>query len=142
MKIAVDFDGTIVENQFPGIGRENIFAFMTLQEMQKKGHQLILWTCRTGRELEQAVEYCRRNGVEFYAVNANYPEEIFDESVSRKIVADYYIDDRVPGGFPGWGEVWQMINKETTGYSEVDTFRINRKGPGIIRKFFGRFIRL
>jgi hypothetical protein len=141
MKIAVDFDGTIVENKFPGIGKENTFAFMTLQEMQKKGHQLILWTCRTGRELDQAVEYCRRNGVEFYAVNANYPEEIYDESISRKIVADYYIDDRVPGGFPGWGEVWQMINKESTGYSEVDTFRINRKGPGLFRKFLSWFSR-
>ena len=135
MKIAVDFDGTIVENQFPAIGREKMFAFLTLQEMQKKGHQLILWTCRTGKELEDAVAYCRRNGIEFYAVNSNYPEEIYDESISRKIVADYYIDDRVPGGFPGWGEVWQMISEASGSYSEVETFRLNKRNPGLLRKF-------
>ncbi|HQH41580.1 MAG TPA: hypothetical protein PK825_07550, partial [Bacteroidales bacterium] len=63
MKIAVDFDGTIVENKFPGIGREKIFAFRTLRELQRQGHQIILWTFRTGKQLEEAVEFCRRHGL-------------------------------------------------------------------------------
>jgi len=109
IKIAVDFDGTIVEHQYPGIGKEKLFAFRTLKELEKQGARLILWTFRTGKELDDAVEYCRQNGIEFYAVNKNYPEEIMDESVSRKIDADIYIDDKNIGGFPGWGEVWQMI---------------------------------
>jgi len=109
MKIAVDFDGTIVENKFPGIGREKIFAFRTLRELQRQGHQIILWTFRTGKQLEEAVEFCRRHGVEFYAVNKSFPEEVFDETVSRKIDADIFIDDRNLGGFPGWGEAWQII---------------------------------
>lgn len=139
MKIAVDFDGTIVENQFPRIGKERIFAFRTLAEMQKNGHQLILWTCRAGRELEEAVAFCRKNGIEFYAVNANYPEEVFDNSISRKIVADYYIDDRIPGGFPGWGEIWQMIQQEGSSYSEVETFGSGRKSSGLLQKLRSRF---
>jgi len=57
------------------------------------------------------VEYCRRNGIVFYAVNASYPEEEFDEDYdSRKIDADIFIDDRNIGGLPAWGEIYQMIN--------------------------------
>lgn len=109
IKIAVDFDGTIVEHEYPGIGKEKLFAFQTLKELEKLGALIILWTFRTGKELDEAVEYCRKNGIEFYAVNKNYPEEIFDETVSRKINADIYIDDKNIGGFPGWSGVWQML---------------------------------
>ncbi len=111
MIIAVDFDGTVVEHRYPQIGRELLFAFETLKELQKQGHRLILWTYRSGKELDEAVEFCRKKGIEFYAVNKNYPEEIFEEStVSRKINADIYIDDKNLGGFPGWSVVWQMIS--------------------------------
>lgn len=111
VKIAVDFDGTIVDHEYPAIGKEKLFAFQTLKELEKKGALLILWTFRTGKELEEAVDFCRKNGVEFYAVNKNYPEEIFEEAtVSRKINADIYIDDRNIGGFPGWSDIWQMLN--------------------------------
>ena len=110
MNIAIDFDGTIVEHKFPEIGKELLFAFETIRELQKQKHQLILWTYRSGKELEEAVEFCRERGIEFYAVNKNYPEEIYDESISRKIQADVYIDDRNIGGFPGWSAIWQMLN--------------------------------
>ena len=110
MIIAVDFDGTIVEHKYPAIGKERVFAFETLKALQKQGHMLILWTYRSGSLLTEAVEYCRKNGVEFYAVNKNYPEEVFDHTISRKINADFYIDDRNIGGLPGWGEIWQMLS--------------------------------
>jgi hydroxymethylpyrimidine pyrophosphatase-like HAD family hydrolase len=109
IKIAIDFDGTIVEHKYPEIGKENLFAFQTLKELEKKGARLILWTFRTGKELDDAVEFCRKNGIEFYAVNKNYPEEIEDDSVSRKIDADIFIDDKNIGGFPGWSGVWQIL---------------------------------
>ncbi|MGQ9619794.1 MAG: BT0820 family HAD-type phosphatase [Bacteroidales bacterium] len=110
VKIAIDFDGTIVEHAYPGIGKEKLFAFSTLKELEKRGAKLILWTFRTGKELEEAVEFCRQHGIEFYAVNKNYPEEVFDEStVSRKIDVDIYIDDKNLGGFPGWSDTWQML---------------------------------
>jgi len=109
VKIAVDFDGTIVDHEYPGIGREKLFAFQTLRELDKMGARLILWTFRTGKELDEAVDYCRKNGLEFYAINKNYPEEIYDETISRKIDCDIYIDDKNVGGFPGWSEIWQML---------------------------------
>ena len=115
MIIAIDFDGTIVEHKYPEIGKEMLFAFETLRELQKQKHQLILWTVRSGKELEEAVEYCREQGIEFYAVNKNYPEEEFDETISRKIHADIFIDDRNIGGFPGWSKVWQMMNPPEPG---------------------------
>ena len=112
LKIAVDFDGTIVESKFPLIGKPKLFAFETLKAMQDKGILLILWTVRKGEELNNAVEFCRSNGITFYAVNANYPEEQHDEDVSRKIEADIFIDDRNIGGFMGWSNVWQELFPE------------------------------
>jgi len=112
LTIAVDFDGTIVEHDYPRIGKEMLFAFETLHALQKKGHKLILWTFRHGDLLQEAVDYCKENGVEFYAVNKSYPEEKFHGEVSRKINADLFIDDRNVGGFPGWGEVYQSVHPE------------------------------
>ena len=109
--IAVDFDGTIVEDAFPKIGKPMLFAFDTLQKLQSEGHRLILWTYRAGKHLEEAVEFCKENGIEFYAVNKNFPEEIFDEKYSRKIHADLFIDDRNVGGFYGWTEIYKLIFK-------------------------------
>ena len=109
IKIAVDFDGTIVEHEYPEIGKEKLFAFQTLKELEKIRSKSYSLDFRTGKELDEAVEFCRKNGIEFYAVNKNYPEEIFDETVSRKINADIYIDDKNIGGFPGWSEVWQIL---------------------------------
>jgi hydroxymethylpyrimidine pyrophosphatase-like HAD family hydrolase len=109
MIIAVDFDGTIVEHRYPAIGKERLFAFETLKALQKKGHILILWTYRSGVLLDEAVEYCRQNGVEFYAVNRSYPEEEYTDDISRKVNADMFIDDRNFGGMPSWGEIYQQL---------------------------------
>ena len=123
MKIAVDFDGTLVEHKYPAIGAKKLFAFETLRELQKRGDQLILWTYRYGRLLDEAVEFCRKNGVEFYAVNKSYPEEEFDEAqMSRKIDADFYIDDRNVefGGEIDWSLICQKLNVGTMSASEYE----------------------
>jgi hypothetical protein len=137
IKIAVDFDGTIVEHEYPGIGKEKLFAFQTLKELNKLGANLILWTFRNGKELDEAVEYCRRNGVEFYAVNKNYPEEIFNETISRKIDADIYIDDKNIGGFLGWSEVWQTLNPFELQLKEAEK-RIASERKNVLKRLFGR----
>ncbi|MCK5678720.1 MAG: hydrolase [Flavobacteriaceae bacterium] len=126
--IAVDFDGTIVEDAYPKVGPARIFAFDTLIELQKKGHRLILWTYRYGERLQDAVDFCKKNGVEFYAVNQSYPEEKFDGKISRKINADVFIDDRNLGGILGWGEIYQQLLK-----TEKHPERKPKKG------FFGLF---
>ncbi|KAB2869634.1 MAG: hydrolase [Bacteroidales bacterium] len=109
LRIAVDFDGTIVENAYPAIGKPMLFAFETLRELQKRGFVLIMWTVREGKSLEDAVEFCRNNGVEFYAVNRNHPEEVMDNETPRKLLVDIFIDDRNIGGFVGWSKVWEML---------------------------------
>ena len=128
-KLAIDFDGTIVDDAYPGIGKPKIFAFETLKKLQSDGHRLILWTFRHGKTLDEAVEFCKKNGVEFYAVNSSFEGEIFDYSqASRKIDADLFIDDRNLGGFPGWGEIYNIIKeriefrvegKEVLPYSKI-----------------------
>ncbi|TXE16516.1 hydrolase [Psychroserpens burtonensis] len=110
--IAIDFDGTIVEDAFPKVGKPRIFAFETMKRLQQDGHRVILWTYRSGSKLDDAVDFCKDNGITFYAVNQSFPEEKYDNSVSRKIYADIYIDDRNIGGVLGWGEVYQLITKE------------------------------
>lgn len=137
VKIAVDFDGTIVEHEYPEIGKEMLFAFITLKELEKMGARLILWTFRSGKELEDAVEFCRRNGVEFYAVNKNYPEEVFDGTISRKIDADIFIDDKNVGGFPGWSEVWQMINPYELQQQEAEKLIMSSQ-KNIFKRLFSK----
>lgn len=110
--IAVDFDGTIVTDKYPKIGNPQLFAFETMKKLQEHGHRLILWTVRSGIQLEEAVQFCKKNGIEFYAVNKNYTEEITDDHTSRKINADIFIDDRNIGGFIGWGKVHQLLFEE------------------------------
>lgn len=110
--IAVDFDGTIVEDRYPRIGKTRIFAFETLKRLQEDGHRLILWTYRYGTTLDEAVAFCEENGITFYAVNKSFPGEELDNTKSRKINADLFIDDRNIGGVLGWGEVYQIITNE------------------------------
>ena len=112
LTIAVDFDVTIVEEKYPSIGKPMIFAFETLKMLQQDRHRLILWTFRSGNPLLEAVEFCRQHGIEFYAVNKNYPEEEFNAETPRKIRADIFIDDRNVGGFLGWGKIYQILSPD------------------------------
>jgi hypothetical protein len=134
MIIAVDFDGTIVDNKYPKIGKEKLFAIDTLKALHKQGHQLILWTVRNGKQLEEAVSFCKERGVEFYAVNKSYPEEEFDESISRKINADLFIDDRNMGGLHSWGSIYQTLCPEKNGSPALQ----NKKG--LFQSIFGKKI--
>lgn len=115
MIIAVDFDGTIVEHRYPRIGNEIPFAVETLKLLQQDKHRLILWSVREGELLDEAVEWCRARGLEFYAVNKDYPEEDKEHhGFSRKLKADLFIDDRNLGGLPDWGQIYQMVKEKKT----------------------------
>lgn len=112
-KLAIDFDGTVVEDAYPGIGKAKSFAFETLKKFQSEGYRLILWTYRHGKTLDEAVEFCKKNGVEFYAINSSFEGEEHDGNTqSRKIDADLFIDDRNLGGFPGWGEIYKIVTEK------------------------------
>jgi hypothetical protein len=111
MIIAVDFDGTIVEHRFPEIGKNIPNSFKVLKKLQTEGHILILWTYRSGEELDQAVKYCKKNRLEFHAVNKNFDDEDFDFTYSRKIYADLFIDDRNLLGLPDWDTIYKLVNE-------------------------------
>ena len=114
MTIAIDFDGTLVEHRYPEIGKEIPFAFETLRRLQQDRHRLILWTVREGRLLDEALAFCRERGIEFYAVNRDYPEEEkgANRHYSRKLKADLFIDDRNLGGLPDWGTIYEMVTQK------------------------------
>lgn len=115
MTIAIDFDGTIVAHRYPQIGEEIPFATESLKMLIKDQHRLILWTVREGELLREAVEWCKERGVEFYAVNRDYPEEETTHTgFSRKIKADIFIDDRNLGELPDWGDIYRMIQEKLT----------------------------
>ena len=110
LTIAVDFDGTIVTHEYPKIGREIPFAIDTLKRIQNDFQVcLVMWTVREGKELQEAVDFCKERGLEFYAINNNYPEEKITDKQPRKLKADLFIDDRNLGGIPDWGVIYQMI---------------------------------
>ena len=120
MTIAVDFDGTIVTHEYPAIGVERPFAIDTLKMLIRDQHKLILWSVREGKLLDEAVEWCRERGVEFYAVNRDYPEETITNNhhFSRKLKVDLFIDDRNVGGLPDWGTIYRMVS-ERKGWEEL-----------------------
>lgn len=115
--IAIDFDGTIVSENFPYIGEFLPEAKETIIDLYKAGYKLILWTCRTdaykdengnpGNYLIKALAFLEMNNMlqYFYEVNDNYDKNCD----GRKVYAHYYIDDRNLGGFPGWKTVREIL---------------------------------
>ncbi len=108
-KIAVDFDGTIVEHRYPDIGEIIPGAFEVLRELQENGHTLILWTVRDGIDLQAAIDFCIDHGIMFYAANESFPDEEFNKYISRKVDVDIFIDDRNIGGFIGWDKIREIL---------------------------------
>ena len=132
MTIAVDFDGTIVEHKYPAIGKERPFALDALKKLQEEDHKIILWSVREGKLLDEAVEFCRQRGLEFYAVNSDFPNASWSGSgVTRKIKADIYIDDRNLGGIPDWSEIYTSISDG----SAVRKIRKKSKKKGLFARW-------
>ncbi len=143
MRIAVDFDGTIVEHKYPYIGKEIPFAIDTLKRLAEERHKLVLWTVREGRLLDEAVAFCKERGLEFYAINQDEPDNVPVKSNhrSRKLKVDLFIDDRNVGGLPDWGMIYEMISRKMT-YEELlkdpnRDYDDDSKG-GFFSRLFGR----
>ena len=117
--IAIDFDGTIVDHQFPEIGELLPNAKEVINRLHEQGHYIIIWTCRNMTEPEHpewtdapipaVMSFLRINGIPFDSVNENHPAQGFWLQ-ARKVFADIYIDDRNMGGFPGWEVAEHVIN--------------------------------
>ena len=99
--LAVDFDGTLCEYDFPKIGIQNEQQkdlMGVLIAMKKEGHKIILWTNRGDNKdypvLTEAINWCKSKGLEFDAINENIPGQKKLSGYSPKIMADFYIDDK------------------------------------------------
>lgn len=142
MVIAVDFDGTIVEHEYPKIGRAIPFAIETLLQLQKEGHILLMWTVRDGDLLQEAVNYCEKKGLKFYAANKNHPDEDVS-TASRKLNAEMFIDDRNLGGLPDWGVIYHAIKATERGETSFERIMMSSgENQRIRRRKKNFFIRL
>ena len=110
---AVDFDGTLSDGEYPNVGEPNIALIEHLKKKKAKGQAiLILWTCRGGESLQEAVDYCKKYGLEFDYVNDNCRELIEHYgNNNRKIYADVYIDDHAVNK-PGWNVPFKKTESE------------------------------
>lgn len=113
MIIAIDFDGTICQNKYPEIGEPMPHAIESIRELHQAGHYLILWTCRQGEQLDEALQWCKQNGLSFHAVKDHNPDNLkfFGGVGGKKVYADVYIDDKNIGGFPGWECAMELIKE-------------------------------
>jgi hypothetical protein len=128
MIIAVDFDGTIVEHEYPKIGKPIPFAIDVLKRLQNEDHHIIiLWTMREGELLQEAIDYCEKQGLTFYAHNRNHPEEEQNENIARKIAADIYIDDRNIGGLFDWGIIYRIVKSGSNRVDNLDMLENNTR---------------
>lgn len=111
MIIAVDFDGTIARTDFPDIHGEMPYVREAMEQLHKEGHYLIIWTCRRGRDLLDAINWMLEHKIPFDRINDECPTQtaIYGRRDYGKVYADVYIDDRNIGGFCGWTEVLKQI---------------------------------
>ena len=93
--IGVDFDGTVVKFDYPRIGAPVPYALNTLRQLVAEGHRIVLWTVRSGKELAEAVDYMKINGIALYGVNENPDQKNWSES--PKAFCHMYIDDSAVG---------------------------------------------
>lgn len=111
--IAIDFDGTIVEDAYPAIGRLKPGAKKALNQLYNHDEiYTIINTCRSGEQLIDAVNFLIENGIKFNRINDNYPDNIKKYGNTRKVFADVYIDASNLTGMPAWDLVYDLIINE------------------------------
>lgn len=117
MIIAVDFDGTISRGKYPAIDGAQPYAVEVLNRLHAEGHYIIIWTCRCGQPLLDAINWLLENNIPFDRVNDHNPDNvrIYGEG-GNKVYAHVYIDDKNLGGFPGWAAAEEEIRKMTEEY--------------------------
>lgn len=119
MIIAVDFDGTIVRSNFPAILGEQPYAGEVLRALHGQGHKIIIWTCRTGDQLLDAINWLLEHDIPFTRVNDHDPENVakYGGEAGKKVYAHCYIDDKNIGGFPGWRQCQEIIQQMEDEYN-------------------------
>lgn len=128
-RIAVDFDGTLVEHEYPDLGPVIPECFKWLKRFKEANACLMLWTMRSSHPaygrgadaLAQAVELCRENGIEWDYVNADPAQLVW--TTSPKLNAHRFIDDRGFGcplvnGHADWSIIGPAVYQEILTYND------------------------
>ncbi len=119
--LLIDFDGTIVEDKYPNIGKPIEGAIETIKALKLAGYKLILWTCREGKHLTEAVDFLKDQGIVFDVVNEPHPENPFAHlGKNRKPYAHYHFDDKNFGGLTKWSTVYEYFFKEKRYHEEKE----------------------
>lgn len=116
--LAIDFDGTIVEEGYPDIGKEKKNAKLVINALYKLGFTIIINTCRAGEHEINARKFLQERGIMYHYINENCPTRIerYDTD-SRKISADLYIDDKNIWHNDDWLAIYQEVCKRFIGYT-------------------------
>lgn len=112
MILAVDFDRTLHTGNHPAIGAVAPYARVSMKTLAAEGHYIIIWTCRTGDLLLEAINWLLENDIPFSRVNDHNPDNLAQYGIDgKKIYADVYIDDKQVGGLPTWPEIVEWVWK-------------------------------
>lgn len=117
MIIAVDFDGTLHTGKWPSLGAPTPYMVETMQRLKADGHYIILWTCREGQQLTEAINWLLDHKIPFDRINDNNPDNVQKYgSNSRKIYAHLYIEDKQVGGLPMWRDIYDYATQLEADY--------------------------
>ncbi len=120
MILAIDFDGTIVEDQFPEVGKMIPGASEAINQLYADGYTIIIWSCRTGIKKTRAIEWLVMNGIKFHRFNESCPTNIalHGGKDTRKVYANIYIDDRMLFKLPPWNEIYDLVRELVPTYAD------------------------
>jgi len=118
--IAIDFDGTIVHDNFPGIGELKPNAKHVINKLHQEGYFIIVWTCRTQNRGAEAEQFLIDNGIKFDKINESCPVNVdkFSGLDTRKVFADLYIDDKGLILLPDWTAIYDIIHDRCPCYAD------------------------
>jgi len=121
MIIAIDFDGTLVVDEFPKIGRLRENAKEVVNLLCNEGYYIVIWTCRTGMRLTEAIDFLNAQGIRFHAVNESHPGNIsaYGGIDTRKIFADVYIEDKCVFHQHDWMKIYAAIHLKFDRYEGI-----------------------
>jgi hypothetical protein len=113
MILAIDFDGTIVHDQFPGIGPLKPNSKEVINRLYSEGYFIIIWTCRTLDRMTECIDFLDKNGIKYHLVNISCPTNVekYSGIDTRKIFADLYIDDKGLIILPDWETIYDIVHQ-------------------------------